>query len=120
MWVATDDWSPRQRGRVDTSYVERHNLTTRMNMRRFTRLTNVFSKRLEYLAYAVALDTVHYNFVRRHKTLRTTPAQAAGLTELWYDYDWLEAMFADPTPKPQKPGPKVGSTCRPRKPKAQS
>ena len=83
-------------------------------MRRFTRLTNAFSKRLEYLAYAVALDTVAYNFVRRHKTLRTMPAQAAGLTELGYDYDWLEAMIADRTPKPQKPGPKVGTKYRQR------
>ena len=104
---------------INTSFVERHNLTMRMNMRRFTRLTNAFSKRLEYLSYAVALDTVHYNFVRRHQTLRITPAQAARLTELWYDYDWLEAMIADRTPKPQKPGPKVGSKYRRREPKAQ-
>ena len=65
----------------------------------------------------MALDTVHYNFVRRHQTLRITPAQAAGLTESWYGYDWLEAMIADRTPKPQKPGPKVGTKYRPRKPK---
>jgi len=100
---------------INTSFVERHNLTMRMNMRRFTRLTNAFSKRLEYLACAVALDTVHYNFVRRHKTLRVTPAQAVGVTELWYDFDWLEAMIEDRTPKPQKPGPKVGTKYRARK-----
>ncbi len=104
---------------INTSFVERHNLTMRMNMRRFTRLTNAFSKRLEYLSYAVALDTVHYNFVRRHQTLRITPAQASGLTELWYGYDWLEAMIADRTPKPQKPGPSKGAKYRPRKAKAQ-
>ena len=102
---------------INTSFVERHNLTMRMNMRRFTRLTNAFSKRLEYLAYAVALDTVHYNFVRRHQTLRITPVQAAGLTDHWYNYDWLEAMIADRTPKPQKPGPAQGAKYRPRKPK---
>ena len=104
---------------INTSFVERHNLTMRMNMRRFTRLTNAFSKRLEYLACAVALDTVVYNFVRGHKTLRMSPAMAAGVTELWYDYDWLEAMIADRTPKPMKPGPKVGTKYRPRKPKVQ-
>ena len=53
--------------------------------------------------------------MRRHKTLRVTPAQAAGLTELWYDFDWLEAMIADRTPKPQKPGPKVGTKYQARK-----
>ena len=102
---------------INTSFVERHNLTMRMNMRRFTRLTNAFSKRLEYLAYAVALDTVHYNFVRIHRTLKMTPAMAAGVTGHLYDYDWLEAMIADRTPKPQKPGPAKGATYRPRKPK---
>ena len=102
---------------INTSYVERHNLTMRMNMRRFTRLTNAFSKRLEYLAYAVALDTVHYNFVRRHQTLRITPAQAAGLTTTWYGYDWLEAMIADRTPKPKNPGPAKGTKYKPRTPK---
>lgn len=105
---------------INTSFVERHNLTMRMNMRRFTRLTNAFSKRLEYLSYAVALDTVHYNFVRRHQTLRVTPAQAAGLTDHWYEYDWLEAMIADRTPRPQKPGPKVGTKYRPRQGRGKS
>ena len=99
---------------INTSFVERHNLTMRMNMRRFTRLTNAFSKRLEYLAYAVALDTVHYNFVRIHRTLKMTPAMAAGVVNHLYDYDWLEAMIADRTPKAQKPGPKPGTKYRPR------
>ena len=87
----------------------------RMGMRRFTRLTNAFSKRLEYLGYAVALDTVYYNFVRMHQTLRMTPAMAAGLTEHLYDYDWLEAMIADRTPKPKRPGPKPGTKYGPRR-----
>ena len=67
---------------VSTSYVERNNLTMRMNMRRFTRLTNAFSKKAENLKAAVALHFAHYNFVRRHSSLGkgTTPAIAAGVT----------------------------------------
>ena len=69
---------------VSTSYVERQNLTMRMHMRRFTRLTNAFSKKVENHAYAVALHMMYYNFVRIHKTLRVTPAMAAGVsTKLW-------------------------------------
>jgi len=69
---------------VSTSYVERQNLTMRMSMRRFTRLTNAFSKKLENLGYAVALHFMHYNFVRIHQSLRCTPAMAAGVTKkLW-------------------------------------
>jgi IS1 family transposase len=66
---------------ISTSYVERQNLTMRMQMRRFTRLTNAFSKKLENLKAATALHFAHYNFVRVHQTLRITPAMAAGLTE---------------------------------------
>lgn len=71
--------------KVSTSYVERQNLTMRMGMRRFTRLTNAFSKKLENLSAAVALHFMHYNFARPHKTLSkrypTTPAMAAGITD---------------------------------------
>lgn len=69
---------------VSTSYAERNNLTMRMHMRRFTRLTNAFSKKVENHAHAVALHFMHYNFVRIHKSLRVTPAMAAGATDrLW-------------------------------------
>ncbi len=66
---------------VSTSYVERQNLTMRMSMRRFTRLTNAFSKKVENHAAAVALHFMHYNFARIHQTLRVTPAMAAGVTD---------------------------------------
>lgn len=66
---------------ISTSYVERQNLTMRMHMRRFTRLTNAFSKKIENHCYAIALHFVYYNFVKQHKTLRVTPAMAAGLTK---------------------------------------
>ena len=69
---------------VSTSYVERQNLTMRMGMRRFTRLTNGFSKKIENLEHAVALHFMHYNFCRIHKTLKTTPALEAGVADkLW-------------------------------------
>jgi IS1 family transposase len=66
---------------ISTSHVERQNLTMRMHMRRFTRLTNGFSKKIENHGYAIALHFVYYNFVKQHKTLRTTPAMAAGLSK---------------------------------------
>ena len=66
---------------ASTSFVERQNLTMRMGMRRFTRLTNGFSKKVENLEHAVSLHFMHYNFSRFHKTLRVTPAMAAGVSD---------------------------------------
>jgi IS1 family transposase len=78
---------------ISTSYVERQNLTMRMHMRRFTRLTNAFSKKFENHVHMVALYTVFYNWTKIHKTLRTTPAMAAGLTERVWDMADVVAMI---------------------------
>ena len=77
---------------VSTSFVQRQNLTMRMSMRRFTRLTNAFSKKVENHAAAVALHFIHYNFARIHKTLRITPAMAAGLSEHVWSYEEIAAL----------------------------
>src|SRR5208282_793886 len=78
---------------VSTSYVERHNLTMRMSLRRFTRLTNAFSKKIENHACAIALHSMFYNFVRIHQTLRVTPAMAAGVTgKLWEVADIVKVL----------------------------
>lgn len=92
---------------VGTSHIERQNLTMRMGMRRFTRLTNAFSKKAENHAYAVALHFMHYNFCRIHKTLRMTPAMAAGVADrLWSVEDivaLVEKAEAETTPKKRGP-----------------
>ena len=80
---------------VSTSYAERQNLNVRMHTRRFTRLTNAFSKKVENHAHSVALFAMYYNFVRIHKTLRTTPAMAANVTKrLWEMKDIVEMLEA--------------------------
>ena len=90
---------------VSTSYVERQNLTMRMSMRRFTRLTNGFSKKLDNHMHALALYLVHYNFCRIHKSLRVSPAMAAGVTDkLWSLEDVIARMDAA-APAPAKRGP---------------
>ena len=66
---------------MSTSYVERHNLTIRMRNRRFTRLTNAFSKKLENHVHMIALTMMDYNFCRKHATIKTTPAVAAGIED---------------------------------------
>lgn len=69
---------------ISTSYAERQNLTMRMSMRWFTRLTNAFSKKVENLGYSVALHFMYYNFARIHRTLRVSPAMQAGVSDhLW-------------------------------------
>lgn len=78
---------------VSTSYVERANLTMRMGMRRFTRLTNGFSKKVENHCHAVALHFVHYNFCRVHQTLKTTPAVTAGLADHAWTIDELVGLL---------------------------
>ena len=85
---------------VTTSHVERNNLTMRMQMRRFTRLTNAFSKKVEYHLYAVALHAMHYNYCRPHQTLtqkrggiKTTPAMAAGLADRPWTVEDLLALL---------------------------
>jgi IS1 family transposase len=82
-------------GHISTSYVERQNLTMRMHMRRFTRLTNAFSKKVANHAHAVALHFMYYNFVRIHQTLKVTPAMAAGVTDrLWEVGDIVDVLDA--------------------------
>jgi IS1 family transposase len=86
--------NPDQR-HISTSLVERQNLTMRMSMRRFTRLTNAFSKKVENLQAAVSLHFAHYNYVRVHKTLRITPAMAAGVSNrLWSMEELVEQTTA--------------------------
>lgn len=78
---------------VSTSYVERQNLTMRMHMRRFTRLTNGFSKKIENHAHAVALHFVYYNFCRIHSKLRVTPAMAAGISSRLWELSDIVALI---------------------------
>lgn len=94
---------------ISTSHVERQNLNMRMGMRRFTRLTNAFSKKVANHMAMVALYTTHYNFVRIHKSLRMTPAMAAGLTTELRDTEWIVSLIDARAPKPNRP-----KTYRPR------
>jgi IS1 family transposase len=85
---------------VSTSYAERQNLTMRMSIRRFTRLTNAFSKKIEKHALSVALHYMHYNFARIHKTLRISPAMAAGVTDKLWSIADIVAMIDDSYNRP--------------------
>ena len=90
---------------ISTSYAERANLTMRMGMRRFTRLTNAFSKDIMNHQHALAIYFMHYNFVRIHQTLRVTPAMAAGVTDKLWELADMVAMIDAAAPKPGKRGP---------------
>jgi IS1 family transposase len=95
--------SPDQK-HISTSYVERQNLNMRMGMRRFTRLTNAFSKKYENHCHALALYFVFYNFIRKHATLKTTPAVAAGLVDEVYKMDLIVNLIEARAPAPKKRG----------------
>lgn len=84
---------------ISTSYVERQNLTIRMSNRRFTRLTNAFSKKLDNHCHALALHFVYYNFVRQHKTLRVTPAMAAGISKRFLTIEDIVNLVDEIKPK---------------------
>ena len=88
---------------VSTSYVERQNLSMRMGMRRFTRLTNAFSKKLQSHEHAIALYFTHYNFVRQHKTLRMSPAMAAGISKTLWSMEDLVALIDARAAAPKRP-----------------
>ncbi|WP_298915777.1 IS1 family transposase [uncultured Algimonas sp.] len=91
--------------KVSTSYVERQNLTMRMHMRRFTRLTNAFSKKVANHEASIALHFMYYNFVKIHKTLKCTPAMAAGVTlNLWNMEDVVKLIEAEEDKAPKKRG----------------
>ena len=90
---------------ISTSYVERQNLTMRMSMRRFTRLTNGFSKKIDNHIHMLSLYFVHYNFCRVHKTLKVTPAMEAGLTETLLDTDFIVDLIDSREPAQKKRGP---------------
>ncbi|MCO5080705.1 MAG: IS1 family transposase [Rhizobiaceae bacterium] len=90
---------------VSTSHIERANLTMRMANRRFTRLTNAFSKKFENHVHMVALYTVWYNFIRVHKTLKMSPAMAAGVSKTLWSMDDLCGMMDAVSPKPGPRGP---------------
>ena len=93
-----------RRKHINTSFIERQNLTLRMEARRFTRLTNAFSKKVENHAHHVALHYLHYNFCRIHRTLRMTPAMAAGVTDTLRDVDWIAGLVEALDPEARAAG----------------
>ena len=99
MKVVSGDPDPKH---VSTSFVERQNLTMRMHMRRFTRLTNAFSKKLSNHRHSVALHYMFYNYCRVHQTLKVTPAMEAGLTDHVWSLEELCALMPKPVVKASK------------------
>lgn len=96
-------WGNPDEAHISTSYIERSNLTMRMHNRRFTRLTNAFSKRFESHVHMVAIYTMFYNYLRIHKTLRVTPAMAAGISDRVWDMADIVALMDEVAPKPGRP-----------------
>ncbi len=93
------------KSKISTSYVERQNLTMRMCMRRFTRLTNAFSKKIENHSHAVALHFMHYNFIRSHKSLnKLTPAMAADITDHVWEVEDIVKLVDEMHHQPKKRG----------------
>lgn len=90
---------------INTSHVERFNLSMRMGNRRFTRLTNAFSKKFRNHELMIAIHTVHYNYVRLHKSLRATPAMVADLSKTLWSLEDMISMVDSYTPQPAKRGP---------------
>ena len=95
---------------IKNNYVERNNLNIRMGLRRYTRSTNGYSKKLENIYWALSLFFAYTNYVRIHMTLDTTPAVAAGLTDEPYTMDWIAGMVNEAWEKPNRP-----KVYRPRK-----
>ena len=102
-------------GRISTSHVERSNLSMRMGMRRFTRLTNGFSKKIEAHEHALAIYFMHYNYARIHSSIRVSPAMAAGVTDKLWSMDDIVALVEarDAAPKKRGPYKKRSSTQSP-------
>jgi IS1 family transposase len=96
--TGSPDWS-----HISTSHVERQNLTMRMHMRRFTRLTNAFSKKVENLTHAVSLHFMYYNFARIHQSLRVTPAMEAKVTDHVWSMEEIAGLVKDEPPKKRGP-----------------
>ena len=91
------------RDHISTSFVERQNLTMRMSIKRFTRATNAHSKKVENHAHAIALHFMFYNFGRVHKTLKTTPAMAAGIADHVWSLEEIAGLVKDEAPKVRGP-----------------
>ena len=106
-----------ERAAASTSQVERHNLTMGMGMRRFTRVINALSKKIENHLHMLSLYFVHYNFCRVHKSLKCSPAMAAGVSDTLRDTEWIVGLIDARAQAPKRPGPKPGTGGQPRKSK---
>jgi hypothetical protein len=100
--MVTGDPDPKH---VSTSFIERQNLTMRMSMRQFTRLTNAFSKKIDNHVHMLSIYFVWYNWIRIHKTLRVTAAMAAGLSKTVMEWSDILAVMDAEAPKPGPRGP---------------